>query len=150
MKPRLGAAGVALLALVLPQAASAALGGRVDSVQMDQMSIKASLRSTSNEKFTVHELETTSGSLVREYSGPDGVVFAVAWQGSTHPRLRQILGDHFAAYVAAAQQQRATHGPVVVREPGLVIVARGHVRAFRGRAYLPEQLPTGVSPSELR
>ena len=142
---------LALLALLtLPGMVFAALGGKADTVQQDQAGLNATLHSTDLQKFTVHELQLPSGSLAREYAAPDGTVFAVAWEGPTHPNLRQLLGESFDPYVAAAKAQHAGRGPLSIMQPGLVVQSGGHMRAFRGRAYLPQLLPAGVTPDDIR
>ena len=35
-------------------------------------------------------------------------------------------------------------------QPDLVVHSFGHARAFHGQAYLPQELPPGVTPQELR
>ena len=141
---------VSLALLSPPGAAFAALGAKVDSVPVDQAAINATLHSTRMDRFTVHELQAASGSVVREYAAPDGTVFAVAWEGPTHPNLQQVLGDSFDPFVQAVKAQRVGRGPVAIMQPGLVVQSGGHMRAFRGRAYLPQLLPSGVTPDDIR
>jgi hypothetical protein len=67
--------------------------------------------------------------------------------------LRQLLGAYFDQYAQAVQAQRAErhgHGPVLIQQPGLVVQITGHMRSFRGRAYLPPMLPAGVHSEDLR
>jgi hypothetical protein len=80
---KLNVISLSCTALVLMGAgpALAALGGALDSVQADQVHIKGALRVTPSSGFTVHEISTAFGTSVREYSGPGGTVFAVAWDG---------------------------------------------------------------------
>jgi hypothetical protein len=66
------------------------------------------------------------------------------------PDLRQVLGAHFGRYVAAARDKRVKRTPVVIREPSLVVVTWGHMRAFSGRAYVPEMVPQGVDAEALQ
>jgi len=141
-------AGVALAAM--PGWAFAALGAKADSVQADQAAINASVRSTQLGDLTVHELRGASGSIVREYAGPDGTVFGVAWEGPTHPNLRQVLGEYFAPYVQAAKALHPGRGPLAVMQPGLAVQSFGRMGAFRGRAYVPQLLPSGVTPDDIR
>lgn len=131
----------------------AALGGDASSVQADQAHINASLRVTQSQNYTVHELRSPSGTVVREYTSPAGKVFAVAWQSPTLPDLKQLLGSHFEEFqqaAAQAQSQRRSHGPLVIRQPGLVVELGGHMRSFVGRAYLPDELPSETQVEEIR
>jgi hypothetical protein len=136
---------------VAPLCAWAALGGDLDSVQADQTHMKASRRLIGGgEKYAIHELRSTSGTAVREYTSPQGSVFGVAWQGPMLPDLRQVLGAHFERYVEVSQTKRVGHGPLIIQTPGLIVQSTGHMRAFVGKAYVPEMLPPGVTADEIR
>jgi len=130
----------------------AALGEDVSSVQADQAHINASLRVTQSSKYTVHELRSPAGAFVREYASSSGKLFAIAWQASSLPDMKQLLGSHFEEFQQAAQDQnrRGRHGPLIVQLPGLVVEVGGHMRAFSGRAYLPDQMPSEVRTEEIR
>jgi len=91
-----------------------------------------------------------SGTLVREYSGADGYVFAVTWNGPFMPNLRQTLGRYFDVYVAAAKANRTDHRHLQIEQNDLVVQASGRMHSFAGRAYLPLALPPGVSPGDLQ
>jgi len=142
-----------ILVLSLPAVAFAALGGDDSSVQADQAQMRASLRTTRATAFTVHELQAPDGHVVREYLSPSGTVFGLVWQGPSKPDLRQLLGAHFEEFMEAVQAAQATrrgHGPLVVNLPGMVVVSGGHMRAFSGRAYLPQSLPEGVNADAIQ
>jgi hypothetical protein len=139
--------------LALPFPLSASLGGDVSSVQADQLKMQASLRTTSADSYTVHEMQTPAGVAVKEYVSPAGRVFAVTWQGAFHPDLRQLLGAYFDQYTQAVQEQRSErrgHGPVLIQLPGLVVQITGHMRSVRGKAYIPQMLPAGIRSEDLR
>jgi hypothetical protein len=90
---------------------------------------------------------------VREYVSADGKVFAVAWHGPWLPDMRQILGTYFEQYAQAMQAQgdgRVRRRPVMIEQPGLVVQIGGHMRAFSGRAYVPEMLPSGVRVEDIQ
>jgi hypothetical protein len=145
------ALAVAVLAFSLPSPAE--LGGDLNSVASDQAFMKATIKSTQKEAFAVHELQADSGTAVREYVSPAGKVFAVAWSGPQLPNLRQILGSYFTPYSDALKAARANHfgrGPVNIQQSGFVVQSGGHMRAFAGRAYVPQMLPQGVSAEEIR
>jgi hypothetical protein len=40
--------------------------------------------------------------------------------------------------------------PLMIELPGLVVEQSGHARAFAGRAYVPDMLPTGVRTEEIQ
>lgn len=150
MKLRVLRGALAILALPLPLLAS--LGGDASSVQADQAKMQSTLRTTSSNSYTLHEMETPAGVTVKEYVSPTGKVFAVTWQGAFHPDLRQLLGAYFDQYVQAVEAQRAERrgrGPLVIQQAGLVVQISGHMRAMRGKAYVPQMLPAGVRAEDL-
>jgi Protein of unknown function (DUF2844) len=133
--------------------ACASLGGDMTSVRDDQMKMQGTLRTTNNNSYNVHEIQADSGVVVREYVSLSGNVFGVAWEGRSHPDLRQVLGAYYDQYVQAVQAQRAQrhgHGPLLIQLPGLVVQMGGHMRALTGRAYIPQGVPVGIHPEEIR
>lgn len=66
--------------------------------------------------------------------------------------MQQLLGSRFQQYSAAlqAQERHFGHRPLNIQEPGLVIQTSGHMRAYFGRVYIPEQLPQSVRADEIR
>jgi Protein of unknown function (DUF2844) len=146
-------AGTALLLLAVPLTAAGELGGDAASVLADQVHMKASLKTTRTGGYTVHEIEASSGTVVREYISSEGKVFAVAWRGPFLPDLHQILGTSFEPFARAARAQktrRPGHGPVSIQQERLVVTSAGHARNFFGRAYLPGLLPQGMNAEDIR
>ena len=135
---------------LLATPALAALGGNAASVNEDVSQLKAQLRVTSKQGYAIHELQSTSGTVVREYVSAAGKVFGVAWQGPVLPDMRQVLGEYHARLVAAAPPNRRPQGPLVINAGDLVLYSGGHMRAYTGRAYVPQMLPEGVSPDAIR
>jgi len=137
--------------LALP--AQAALGGDAASIQADQVHMQGSRRMIAANSYTVHEIQADTGTVVREYVSADGKVFAVTWQGPWMPDMRQILGGYFEQYRVAVQAQNSGHiarRPVMIDQPGLVVQIGGHMRAFAGRAYIPDTLPSGVHVEDIQ
>ena len=145
-------AAISLLALPIP--ASASLGEDVGSVQADQARMRGVQRTTRTELYTVHEIKASAGTMVREYVSSAGKIFAVAWQGPFLPDLRQLLGRYFERFSQASQARNNTRprirGPIMLQEPGLVVQSGGHMRAYFGKAYIPDQVPQGVDIEEIR
>ncbi|HMA30622.1 MAG TPA: DUF2844 domain-containing protein [Casimicrobiaceae bacterium] len=144
------AAVAALALLAVAPLARATLGGTEATVELDQAQMHGVLKTKRGARFSVHELKADSRATVREYVAPSGVVFGVAWQGSSMPDLRQLLGPYFDQYLGAAATRRTRRAPVVVVAPGLVVESTGHMRSFAGRAYLPQSMPPGVSPEDVQ
>jgi hypothetical protein len=143
----------ALIVASAPVGAWASLGGDAASVQADQIHLQGRRTMKTAALYTVHEIQGTSGTVVREYVSPEGKVFGVAWQGPWVPDMRQLLGTYFDEYTRANQARqgaRIRRGPVLINEPGLVVQIVGHPRAFAGRAYVPEMLPSGVRSESIQ
>jgi hypothetical protein len=127
----------------------AALGGDPEPAAADEKHTYARKQVVQNSTYTVHELDAGTGTVVREYVGPDGKVFGVSWRGQFRPNLRELLGDSYEIYLAAAGKKMA-RGPINLSLPGLFVHMSGRQRAFYGRAYLPERVPQGLSTDEIR
>ncbi|MBI1861777.1 MAG: DUF2844 domain-containing protein [Deltaproteobacteria bacterium] len=103
-------------------------------------------------RCSVSESEQGSAKL-REYVTRDGRVFAVAWNGVTQPDLRPILGDRFNDYsrsISRIPRRMARSAGRRIRGSDFVVESFGHMRAMRGRAYIPRLLPSGFTPDEIR
>ena len=94
-----------LLASAIPAPTWAALGDTEASVTSDSQALKASPRVAARAAFTVHELQTPAGTLIREFVAPSGVVFAVTWRGPFKPSMPLLLGQSFAEYAHAPRAQ---------------------------------------------
>ncbi len=140
----------ALGCLLASRAATATLGGDVSSVESDRAHMKAaSVATTTSDLYTAHEMQTPSGTTVREYANSDGIVFAVTWRGPFPADLRQTLGTYFQTYQNAPRAKRHGHRLDVLEQPDLVVHSGGRLRAFVGSAYVPQLVPTGVNIEQL-
>lgn len=142
---------LSLIILVgFPLPAMPALGEDTTSIARDSAAMGATLQISETEHYSVHELRTPAGTTVRQYAVPSGSVFAITWEGPLVPDLRQILGRYFARYAATAATAQSGRRQVSVREPDFVVEASGQMRAFYGKAHLPQLLPHGVRADELQ
>lgn len=128
----------------------AVLGEYENSITSDQHHMHAQLRETVNPGYSIKQLSTASGRVVREYVSPGGLVFGVSWQGPTMPDLRQLLGSYFNQLQQAIQSRRRRGGPLLVQERDFVLVSGGHMRSYHGVAYVPSLLPSNVSAEVVR
>ena len=87
---------------------------------------------------------------MKEFVGPSGTVFGLAWQGPFKPDLNLLLGEHFSRLVAAGRKPHGDHRMLLVSDADLVIESGGKMRSFTGHAYLPAIVPANVSVSEIR
>ena len=134
----------------IPRTAFATLGEPEITVQTDVARSLASIKSSQQrDGYRVHEIQLPSGTLLREFVGSDGKVFAVAWQGPTRPDLRQALGQYFDAFVSAPRAKFADRRHMQVQQGDLIVQAGGHMGALSGRAYLASAVPSGVDIGDL-
>jgi hypothetical protein len=133
-------------ALVYAPLAYGSLGQSAGSIANDAAAMQAvSHASSVQAAYSIHTITLPSGTVVREYVAPSGIVFGVAWDGPTLPDLKATLGAAFARYVSASSTGRGN--PLAVSADDLVVYSGGHLRAFAGHAYLPAAMPAGVDAS---
>ena len=139
--------GFALLAALAATALPgwAVLGGSAESVVNDQLKFQAKRTVVETQEYTLHVISLEDGTLIREYVTPGGKVFGVSWTGPTIPDLTQLLGAYNTEFQAAMRAKRGRRSSAAVHNPDLVVESSGHMRAFRGRAYLNSMLPSGVA-----
>lgn len=140
-----------LVLLALP--AFAGLGEDRSSVDADQAHLQGERRITQASSYSVHEIKTPTGTIVREYVSASGQVFGVAWKGPWLPNMQQILASYFETYRQASEAQTNSHTgrrPLVINQPELVVRSGGHLRAFAGQAYIPALLPKGVTGATIQ
>ncbi|MEI8029193.1 MAG: DUF2844 domain-containing protein [Comamonadaceae bacterium] len=112
----------------------------------------AAASNTSSSLYTFHETQLESGTTVREFATPAGVVFAVTWRGPVLPDLGALLGDYFNTFKAETDQARAMGkrgSPVNIERSDLVVNSSGRMRNFFGYAYAPALIPTGVNVKDV-
>src|SRR5580765_6849497 len=115
-------AAVALCLSLAPTAVFASLGGSLPTIESDRAHMKSALvRITRADGYTVHETLSPTGTTVREYVGPDGIVFGVSWDGQFPPDFRQLLGNYFDQYRNAVQtttRARKARGRMAINQAG--------------------------------
>ncbi|AMP04281.1 hypothetical protein CPter91_1908 [Collimonas pratensis] len=167
-------AATLLLAAALP--AWAALGGAVSSVEADRIALRGApaagaqaaakagaARDGSSAQpsalysvqafalYSVQAFALPNGTEVREFVAA-GQVFGVAWQGASQPNLRQVFGDQMYEVYLQSLKEQGTPGSrtFVLRQSALVVHSFGLPGNFSGQAYLPQQLPAGVSAAVIK
>lgn len=151
VRKRLGwVAGTMAMGALWSSMASATLGEPESSMTAETQLDRASIKQSDHGSYRVSEMQLPSGTVLREYAGLDGTVFAVTWSGPFIPNLKETLGNYFAEFSAAAGPAHGSRTHLEVRQAGLVVESGGHMRAHHGRAYLPQRLPDGVSVGDLQ
>jgi Protein of unknown function (DUF2844) len=159
--------GIGLVLIGAPSTARATLGGPASSVADDAAQMKATEginiarplpglpaeNALASPNFAVQRMTTPEGTVVSEYIGQSGTVFAVTWRGPTPPNVATLLGSYFKQYSDAANAGApGRFGPHVssVHASDVTVETAGNMALFWGRAYLPAALPAGVSLSEIK
>jgi hypothetical protein len=140
------------LTFAFDPAALASLGGDAASIDADAAMMRGTQITRLSPAYTVREIAGESSMDIREFSNGRGVVFAVSWSGPVFPDLRLLLGSYFGRYTdaLATLEHAGMHRSVRVASPEIVVESSGHLRAYHGLAYLPSELPAGVSSTELQ
>lgn len=139
------------LLATLATPALASLGGDVTKVPGEATRMKAAVHVAAHETYSVHEMTTPTGTVVREYVGSSGIVFAVTWKGPFNPDLQQLFGNYWQQYLtASAIYPSHNHRAQFINEPGLVVQRSGRMRAFTGRAWIPSMLPQNVTVADIK
>lgn len=130
----------------------ATLGQYESSVSVDRKQMRSQERVETVKGYTVHELATANGGIVREFVSSKGLVFGVSWQGPFMPDLQQLLGSYLTTLHSAtpAQKQVRHMRGMIVKMKDFVFVSGGRMRAWRGHAYVPSLLPASLSPEVVR
>jgi hypothetical protein len=137
------------VALATP--AQAYLGGARTTVEADRSRFTASRKSIAGPGYTIDAMTLANGGTVKEFSGPDGMVFAVTWLAPGRPDLRQLFGANFSILQADnARSGPRTRAPLAVNRSDLLVESGGHSGAFWGVAILTRIAPADFSVSDLR
>ena len=135
---------VVALALAVPVAARAELGGPSSSVGKEAEELGATL-----ERRHQDQQLTWPGGTIHQYADDTGTIYAVTWRGRAAPNLERLLGPHFARFVEASKPSARSHRVFKVELPDLVVRSAVHGRLHQGRAFLPKAVPADVSVEEL-
>lgn len=143
----------ALACAALP--AHAELGGAPTWPALQPEGRQSRALAASAAPYDVVETHLPSGTVVREYVSPTGMVFGIAWEGPEMAPLNTLLGAYFPTYRQALDARRAARhggapGPVQIDQAGLVVQSGGHMGSFSGRAYLPDAIPQGADAAAIR
>jgi hypothetical protein len=127
--------------------------GHQNSRQASAMATVSATSTLALQSATSYRVKTSvldNGTTVREFVAND-IVFAVAWRGPFLPDLRVLLGQHFSTLTnATTGRPHGVNNLVVIDRPDIAIESTGHMRAFAGRAWIKNLLPTGFNLDEIK
>ena len=99
--------------------------------------------------YSVRKVSLMDDIEIREYVLPSGVVFGLAWNGSSKPDLSLLLGSYFSRYTSALTRPAMGRSPIAINDSDLVIQTGGQMNNFFGLAFLPALAPAGIQLSEV-
>ena len=139
-----------LATVCLSAPALAALGGDTSSVEADRATMKGAVNVTPGVDYSVHEIQTPGGGVIREYVSAQDKVFAVSWRGPGLPNLPQLLGRYSAPLAQAMTHPHYNHHHLDLEAADVVMRSGGYLRTRFGRAWVPSLLPQNFSPKDIR
>jgi hypothetical protein len=144
--------GVLVMLFLGTAPAWAVLGQYESSVSLDQQVLRGEVREVAGQGYKLHQITSPNGAIVREYVSPEGKVFGISWQGPFMPNLQQLLGSYVTNLQTASPTQtqvRHLRG-LTVKTNDFVFVSGGHMRFWKGRAYVPSLVPSNVTVEVVR
>lgn len=131
-------------------ASHAGLGGPPADFGGNALSQRRIQQAQATGSVTYRETVLNTGTVIHEYLGDDGEVYAVTWKGPLLPDLRELLGGHYGALAQAGAPGRHGSGQLQIRRDDLVLETRGQMGAFEGRGWLPPRVPRFLKTDHLK
>jgi len=125
--------------------ARAVLGEDVASVASDAQAFGGNHVMVPRVGFNLHQITLKDGTVVNEFVSPAGTVFGVSWQGRFVPDLHQLLGTYITNLQQGQRTRVVRRRAVTIQGNNFVFSSMGHLRSFRGRAYVPSLVPDSVT-----
>ena len=137
---------VSLMLMMASLPAWATLGENESSVDSDVHVLGGKHVMVAKVGYNVHQITHTDGSVVNEFVTPAGLVFGVSWQGHFVPNLQQLLGTYTTNLQQGQRTQYVRRRAVTIQGDNFVFSSMGHMRFFRGRAFVPGLVPANLTP----
>lgn len=123
----------------------AALGDNVSSVDTDVQILRGQHVKVAKVGYDLHQIAMSDGTVVNEFVSPAGTVFGVSWNGHFVPNLRQLLGTYMTNFQQGQVTQHVRRRAITIQGDNFVFSSMGHLRFFRGRAYVPGLVPANLT-----
>jgi uncharacterized membrane protein len=124
----------------------AALGSDVSSVNSDTQVLRGQHIMVAKVGYNLHQITMSDGSVVKEFVSPAGTVFGISWNGHFAPNLQQLLGTYMTNFQQGQRTQYVRRRAITIQGDNFVFSSMGHMRSFRGRAYVPGLVPANLTP----
>jgi len=136
---------VLLMLMVGSLPAWAALGDNISAVGSDAQALHGKHVMVAKEGYNLHQITLQDGSVVNEFASPAGIVFGVSWHSHFAPNLQLLLGSYMTNFQQGQRIHEVPRRSVTIEGDNLVFSSFGHMRSFRGRAYVPGLVPANVT-----
>jgi hypothetical protein len=123
----------------------AALGSDVSSVNSDVQALRGQHSMVAKTGYNLHQITTPDGGVVNEFVSPAGIVFGISWNSHFAPNLQQLLGSHMTDFQQGQRTHYVPRRALTIQGDNFVFVSMGHMRNFRGRAYVPGLIPANLT-----
>lgn len=134
--------------------AFAGLGGDQNSIAKDTQNLSGQQKTgPTTPLFTVQEIDTDVQK-IKEYLTLNGTVFAITWHGVSAPDLGPLLGSYSNETQSPNKEASSTKKKMrrqkrVTHSDHVVIEKFGHMGDVRGKAYIPQLIPVGVTAEDI-
>ncbi len=139
-----------LISSLLVSQAPASLGDPASRIRCDHQLLGSTPHSVDRGDYKIVQIDRDDGAIVKQYVNGAGLVFGVTWQARNVPNLKPLLGAYFPEFQRAVQARGHRGGPLMLKTKNLIVESAGHLRAFRGRAYIPRLLPRQLTAAVLQ
>lgn len=136
---------VLLMLLLGSVPAWAALGENVASVKSDVQVLRGQHVMVAKTGYNLHQITTSDGSVVNEFVSPAGTVFGISWHSHFMPNLQQLLGTYITNFQQGQRTRVVPRRAVTIQGDNFVFSSMGHMRSFRGRAFVPGLVPANLT-----
>ena len=123
----------------------AALGEDVSTVDADAQALSGRHIKVAKIGYDMHQITLSDGSVVNEFVSPAGTVFGVSWLGHSIPNLQKLLGTYTTNLQQGQRTRVVPRRAVTIQGNNFVFSSVGHLRFFRGRAYVSSLVPTNLT-----
>jgi Protein of unknown function (DUF2844) len=135
----------ALLLALGSTPAWAVLGENSSTIELDSQTLGGQHAMVAKSGFDLHKITLQDGSVVNEFVSPAGTVFGISWQGHSVPNLHQLLGTYFTNLQQGQRTRVVPRRAITIQGDNFVFTSTGHLRSFRGRAYVPGLIPSSLT-----
>jgi hypothetical protein len=143
---------LALVQFFLLSTAYAGLGENESTLSRDYQALNGVQKTLSDfTNYHVYTFLTDGKVIIKEYVNTSGIIFAVTTSGIVQPDLDDLLGRYYREYTNMNDHHYTPgrrHGST--KTDHIVVEEGGHMMSAYMKAWVPRELPTGMSDNEIQ